>query len=157
METNMEVNLLHRKDKLIITTIDIIDELGIQGLSTREIARREGVSEATLFRHYKSKKQLLISVLEYYSQFDNEIYLATGLKQFTPTQAIRFFVKSYTEYYENYPAISSIMQLMDVFRREPELTDTVINIRNQRLNNVKCLVENAASKGEILYFQLTYL
>jgi len=37
---------------------------GIQGATTRQIARKAGVNEVTLFRHFKSKEQLLGAVLE---------------------------------------------------------------------------------------------
>jgi len=37
---------------------------GIQGATTRQIARQAGVNEVTLFRHFKSKEQLLGAVLE---------------------------------------------------------------------------------------------
>src|SRR6476661_2123058 len=37
---------------------------GIRGATTREIARKAGVNEVTLFRHFKSKEQLLGAVLQ---------------------------------------------------------------------------------------------
>ena len=48
-------NILHRKEQLILTAIEIIDEIGIQRLTTREIAKRQQISEATIFRHFKIK------------------------------------------------------------------------------------------------------
>lgn len=145
----MENNILHRKEKLIITTIEIIDELGIQGLSTREIARRQGVSEATLFRHYKSKNELLSAVLDYFSQFDEDIFLSTRMKSLAPKEAITYLIKLYSEYYENYPAITSIMQVFDVLRCEPVLTEKVKGILNNRYRFIKQLVQDAQKNNEI--------
>ncbi|HVI40277.1 MAG TPA: TetR/AcrR family transcriptional regulator [Anaerovoracaceae bacterium] len=145
----MEKDLLHRKERLIIATIEIIDELGIQGLSTREIAKRQGVSEATLFRHFKSKNELLIAVLEYFSKFDTDIFQSAKLKALTPKEAITYVITSYTEYYENYPAITSIMQVFDVLRNEPELTEKVKIILSNRTNYIKQLIEEAQKAGEI--------
>lgn len=141
--------LLHRKDRLLITTVEIIDELGIQGLSTREIAKRQGVSEATLFRHYKSKNELLIAVLDYFSQFDGDIFNSTKLKNLKPTEAIYYFIGATVEYYENYPAITSIMQLMDVLRYEAELSDKVNEIYENRISIIKQLIMDAQLSGEI--------
>lgn len=142
-------SLLHRKDRLIITTIEIMEELGIQGLSTREIAKRQGVSEATIFRHYKNKNELIIAVLDYFSQFDNEIFQSTKLKGFHPLGAIQFLISLSVEYYENYPAITSIMQMLDVLRYQPELTDKVKQILYNRFHFIKQLVEEAQTAGEI--------
>jgi AcrR family transcriptional regulator len=41
-----------------------LNRRGIQGATTREIARRAGVHEVTLFRHFKSKEQLLRAILK---------------------------------------------------------------------------------------------
>lgn len=130
----MRESILHRKERLIITAIEVIDELGIQGLSTREIARRQDVSEATLFRHYKNKNELLLGVLDHFSKFDNEILQSAKLKNLSAEEAIVYFITSTVEYYENYPAITSIMQIFDVLRYDNELSDKVKqpNIHNKK-------------------------
>lgn len=142
-------NILHRKEGLIISTIDIIDELGIQGLSTREIAKRQNVSEATIFRHYKSKNELLAAVLDFYSKFDDDIYQTTRIKKLSPKDSILFLVKSFAEYYENYPAITSVMQIFEVLRYEPELNPKVKNILDSRATHFQKLVEKAQQSGDI--------
>ena len=148
----MEFDIIHRKDRFIITSIEIIDELGIQGLSTREISRRQGVAEATLFKHYKSKNKLIIAVLEYFSQFDADIFQSTKLKEktLTPVEAITYMITVYAEYYENYPAITSIMHIFDVLKNEPELMEKVKEIFNTRTSFMKQLVEDAQKDGKIV-------
>jgi len=142
-------SILHRKDKLIITTLEIIDEIGIMNLSTREIAAREGVSEATLFRHYKNKNDLLMAVLDYFTQFDNDLYQTTMLKKLTPLDAIRFFINSLAEFYENYPAITVITQLMDTLRYEPDLEDKVKSIVFRRSQLLEKLIDDAKKRNEL--------
>lgn len=140
---------LHRKESLVITAIDIIDEIGIQGLSTREIAKREGVSEATLFRHYSNKKELLRAVLNYFCKFDNDIFESTRMMKLRPCDSIRFFVASSVEYYENYPAVTSVMQMFDTIRYEPDLEEAVKEILNSRTGYIKQMVEEAKEAGEL--------
>jgi len=142
-------NILHRKDRLIITTLDVIDEIGITNLSTREIAAREGVSEATLFRHYKNKNDLLLAVLDYYTQFDNDLYQTTLLKKLSPLDSIIFLINSLAEFYENYPAITVITQLMDTLRYEPELEEKVRSIIIQRSQFLENLIDEAKKCNEI--------
>jgi AcrR family transcriptional regulator len=145
----MEINLLHRKYRLVITAIDVIDELSILGLSTREIAKREGVSEATLFRHFKNKNELLIAVLDYFSQFDDDIFETTVMKQLEPREAITFLVGSYAEYYENYPAIISVLQIFDVIKSEPELAEKVKMILTKRTEFLSQMMTKAQKAGVI--------
>jgi AcrR family transcriptional regulator len=143
-------NVLHRKDRLIITAIEILDELGIQGLSTREIAKREGVSEATLFRHYKNKNELLIAVLGFFSKYDTDIFQTAKLRGLGPKEAIIFLVGSTVEYYENYPAITSIMQILDVLQYEPDLKEKVNSIFKSHNEAIKQLIDEARRCNEII-------
>lgn len=142
-------SILHRKDKLIITTLDVIDEIGIMNLSTREIAVREGVSEATLFRHYKNKNDLLLSVLDYFTQYDDDIFQTTILKNLSPLDSIRFYIHSLAEFYENYPAITVITQLTDTLRYEPELEEKLKSIIYLRSQFLEILIDEAKDINEI--------
>jgi len=144
----MGISLLHRKDQLILTTIDIIDELGIQKLTTREIAKRQEVSEATLFRHFKNKNELLIAVLEYFIQYDEDILQSAKMLKLKPTEALKFLMNSYAEYYENYPAITAITQIFDVLRYEEELSEKVKDIQKKRTAILSQLMKAAQNAGE---------
>lgn len=50
--------------RLIEAASQVFALLGVQGATTREIARVAGVNEVTLFRHFASKEQLLKAVIE---------------------------------------------------------------------------------------------
>ena len=52
------------RQRLFEAATEILNRRGIQGATTREIARRAGVHEVTLFRHFKSKEQLLRAILK---------------------------------------------------------------------------------------------
>src|ERR1700688_1508929 len=52
------------RERLLDAATETLNRVGIQGATTREIAWRAGVSEVTLFRHFKSKEQLLRAVLQ---------------------------------------------------------------------------------------------
>ena len=52
------------KERLLEAAAWTFSREGIQGATTRQIAREAGVNEVTLFRHFKSKEQLLGAVLQ---------------------------------------------------------------------------------------------
>ena len=52
------------RQRLFDAATETLNRCGIQGATTREIARRAGVHEVTLFRHFKSKEQLLRAILK---------------------------------------------------------------------------------------------
>ncbi|MDR3592537.1 MAG: TetR/AcrR family transcriptional regulator [Negativicutes bacterium] len=145
----MAITLLNRKESVILTAIEIIDGRGIQGLSTREIARRQGISEGTLFRHFRTKNDIILAVLDYFSQYDSDIFHSVELKGLPAREAILFFVDSYVTYYENYPAITAMTQIFDVLSRESDFAAKVSGILADRLNFLRRTISAGQKTGEI--------
>tara|TARA_Y100000994_G_scaffold247742_1_gene253774 strand:- start:706 stop:1284 length:579 start_codon:yes stop_codon:yes gene_type:complete len=52
------------KDKILISTLKLIDEKPFPQVSTKEIAELTGISEGAIFRHYKTKEILLQKLCE---------------------------------------------------------------------------------------------
>ncbi|MBW7651161.1 TetR/AcrR family transcriptional regulator [Anoxybacillus sp. ST4] len=49
---------------ILQAAIDMFAEKGYAATSTSEIAKRAGVAEGTIFRHYKTKKDLLLAIVK---------------------------------------------------------------------------------------------
>jgi AcrR family transcriptional regulator len=58
-----EDKLTDKQKKIIIAAIETFSEKGYAASSTSEIAKKAGVAEGTIFRHYKTKKDLLVSIV----------------------------------------------------------------------------------------------
>lgn len=58
------------RDKIIEAAVELINEKGYKGATTREIAKRAEVNEVTLFRHFGSKKGIVEAVIDKYSYMD---------------------------------------------------------------------------------------
>ena len=144
----MAIELLHRKDSVILTAIEIIDELGIQGLSTREIAKRQGISEGTLFRHFKTKNDIILAVIDYFSMYDDDIFHSVKLKGLSPKEAILFVIDSYVTYYENYPAITAMTQIYGVLSYEEDFAVKIKSILSLRKNYLRQIIEDGQKSGE---------
>ncbi len=51
------------RDRILDVTADLMRRGGLSSVTTREIARAAGLTEAALYRHFKSKEDLLTSAL----------------------------------------------------------------------------------------------
>jgi len=145
----MNISLLHRREGIIISTIEAINEVGLQNLSSKIIAKHEGVSEGTIFRHFKNKTEIMIAVLDHFSQFDNAIIETSANMRLSPIETIKYFVFAYAEYYENYPAITALVQAYDSLMCDPELSEKVKTIITKRSDFIHDTIEDAKKNGTI--------
>jgi AcrR family transcriptional regulator len=58
-----EDKMTEKQIKILKAAVEIFSEKGYAASSTSEIAQKAGVAEGTIFRHYKTKKELLLSIV----------------------------------------------------------------------------------------------
>ncbi len=139
--------LLHRRESIIYTTIDVIDEFGIQGVSTREVAKREGISEGAIFKHFPKKSDLILGVLDRYAQYDDDIMVSTKAKSDDVMERIQYIFNVYAEYYQSYPQMITILQSYGGLTYDPILEEKIQSIMISRRNFIyQLLIEGIQDK-----------
>src|SRR4051794_38999386 len=58
-----DTKMTDKQIKIIKAAVETFSEKGYAASSTSEIAQKAGVAEGTIFRHYKTKKDLLLSIV----------------------------------------------------------------------------------------------
>ena len=140
---------LSRKEAILLTAIEILDDTGMQGLTIKEIASRQNITEAAIYRHFKSKQEILIAVLEKFSYFDMNIKNTIMDQKMDVRAGILFYVTSYVEYYQNYPAITSLLFAYDMLRDEKDALSMTEKITDDRISFLSDFIKEAQGKGEI--------
>src|SRR5476649_2639258 len=54
--------MTEKQISVLLTAIDLFSEKGYEATSTSEIAKKANVAEGTIFRYYKTKKDLLFAI-----------------------------------------------------------------------------------------------
>lgn len=139
---------IKRKDSIILTTIEIIDEMGFQNLTTKEICRRQEFVEGSLYKHFKSKDEIILGVLDYYIKFDEEIGQTIEMKKFSSKESILYYITCFAEYYENYPAMTAILNTCEVLRNEVGVAHKVVEIYNFRTKLMVNFIEEGIKTGQ---------
>lgn len=59
---NLENSMTERQLSILISAIELFSQKGYEATSTSEIAKNAKVAEGTIFRYYKTKKELLFAI-----------------------------------------------------------------------------------------------
>ena len=57
------------KDKIFDTALDLFSKMGYDSVSVRTIASEVGIKESSIYNHYSSKKDILMSILNYFEEY----------------------------------------------------------------------------------------
>ena len=56
------------KDRILEAAVELFGEKGFHGTSMRDVARKVGIKESSLYNHYEGKDGLLAAILDYHRQ-----------------------------------------------------------------------------------------
>ena len=145
----MVEDYISKKDRIISTAIEIICESGLSALTTRNIAIKENMSEALLYKYYGDVDEVLQDVIDYYFKFDKGIRATVTAKNVSYVEKIKAYFDSYAVYYDNYYALAVIMlnyeELLHNMSTREKVTEGIL----ERKKYVCDLFENAIKNNEI--------
>lgn len=120
----MKVN---NKEKIFNVSIDLFSQHGYDGVSIRQIATEVGIKESSIYNHYKSKEEILNSILEYYisKMTSEEIPLAQAGRNLD--MGIDIFYKAGLELYKSKLSEPKMMKITRIILVEAYHNEKIRN------------------------------
>ncbi|MCG7344338.1 TetR/AcrR family transcriptional regulator [Sporosarcina sp. ACRSL] len=153
-------SLTEKQRQILIAATEMFAEKGFAATSTNEIAKKAGVAEGTIFRHYKTKKDLLLSIvtpmmLKMLGPIilkDLNKVLNKDFEHFE--DFVRAMIKNRQEFLEKN------LKVVQIFLQEvpfhPELKEQFIeHIGKKVINRLIQIIEHYQSKGQIVKLPAT--
>lgn len=99
-----------RKKQLLRVALDVFIEKGYYGTSTREIARRAGVSSGLLFHYFSNKKSIYLELVKIGVE---EMKIDTEIAMEAPCEYLFQTMKNVLEQLESNPSFGKMFVFMD--------------------------------------------
>jgi AcrR family transcriptional regulator len=138
-----------RQIEIINAATVLINEGGIQQLTTKALADKMGFSEPALYRHFKNKTEILASLLNFYAEglklkMDELIHLNDkGIER------LNEIIKFQFEHFSKHPAIVMVIFAETSFQYEEKLSKAVHNILKNKKESVVRIIELGQNDGSI--------
>ena len=125
-----------------------IDKFGIQELTIKNLASDLSLSEAALYRHFKSKNEILLGLLTYFILEMNErLAVIIENKELQPSELLKKIFVSQLNTFVQKPAIVSVIFSEGIFQFNKELSDKVSTMMALMQNNIHVLVTRGQNEG----------
>ena len=143
-----KLNTKARQKQIVEVSLDIISRGGIQSLTIKEIAKRVGISEQAIYRHFDSKLDILTSIIHYFNKslsdsFEEEERAVSVIQQ------IKDLTGAHMKFMEQNPAVTTVIFAEEIFRNESSLAREVHNALDKRINKITELIKQGQKGGEI--------
>lgn len=143
------LDFTYRQKEIMEAAMDRIDKHGVQNLTIKTLAADIGLSEPALYRHFKSKNEILLSLLKNIL-FDlksrtSEISLDADA---TAGDQLRAIFNSQLKSFMDKPSIVSVIFAESIFHFDITLKNKVSEIMEFMQNLVKSCIQKGQDEGQ---------
>lgn len=125
-----------------------IDQFGIQELTIKNLAADLGLSEAALYRHFKSKNDIMLGLLTYFI-FEMKERIATiiSIEDSKPSEQLKEIFASQLKTFLMKPAIVSVIFSEGIFQFNKELSEKVSSMMELMQTYIDAIIKKGQDEG----------
>ena len=137
-----------RQIEIIEAATKRIDEHGIQDLTIKTLAADLSLSEAALYRHFKSKNEILLGLLTYFiEEMKGRLDVILSNKDRSPSELLKDLFDSQLKTFVQKPSVVSVIFSESIFQFNKELSSTVSSMMELMQNHIEGIVKKGQANG----------
>ena len=141
--------LSDRQLEIIDLSIEIIAKQGIQGLTIKNIAKKIGISEPAIYRHFDSKTQILLTILDNFMEMAAFMGEAMKGNNDSAGDKIEFMFSRIVDIFIDTPSYISVIFSEEIFKNEQVLKNKIVEILSLNEQTIEYIIRTGQEKGEV--------
>jgi len=138
------MELSKRQKDIVEASLEIIGEKGIQTLTIKNISKKVGISEPAIYRHFESKTQILLAILDFFIVNNKKIIQQDTAEDKSVKEIIELLFENFIKTFINHPYLISVIFSEEIFRNDAVFKEKTSQIINDNYR----LISNLIKKGQ---------
>ncbi len=140
---------ISRKQQIAQAAMEIISEQGIHNLVMVKIAKRIGVTDAALYKHFNSKNDMLLFMIEELKQSMIDKLLNNVMHIQAPIERLEQLLIFQLEFIENNKGIPRIIFSESLQKQNLELKNKIVELLTSYREIIIDILKTAKDRGDI--------
>ncbi len=141
--------LSDRQLQIIDAAIELISEKSIQELTIKNLAKKIGFTEGAVYRHFGSKTDILLAILNQFQQDAAQILDKVCTSEKSAPELIEDIFLHHFRYFTKRPAVTAVIFSESIFQNENRLSEGVSKILSMHEEALSCILKKGQDRGEI--------
>jgi AcrR family transcriptional regulator len=138
-----------RKQEIIQATMEIIAEKGIQNFTMTTLAKRIGITDGALYKHFKSKKEILISMVAEVSRSLSTFMGPQVAMYDDPIEKLQNILRLHLEYLEEHKGVPRILFSEAVHITDQDAKKLMYSGISHYLDFIRGILYRAIQEGRV--------
>ena len=142
------MDLTQRQQDIIDASIELIAEKGIQQLTIKNLAKKIGMVEAGIYRHFDSKINILYTILKVFRAGKDKAMAQIKKSNLSPLEQLELlFTKRFAQF-TKHPAITAVIFSEEIFQNEKQLSEEVYAIMQESQLVIRQVIQSGQEGGQ---------
>ncbi len=143
----VEKNITNRQLDIIEAAGKVIMEKGLTSLTTKNLATELKISEGTLYKHFKSKMEIISNMLEFLSKnIDERLSKITAL-ELNPEEKLLEIFNSQFEYFAQNPHFVVAILSEGLWDDNKQINEKIVQLINTKRKFLITILEEGKAKN----------
>ncbi len=147
--TQIRATTESRQRQIVEAARKIIATRGMEAFTVREIAREVGISDGDIYRHFASKKDILMLLIDDVEKTLLEAVERATSEKSEPLESLENVLKAHLSYVEQRRGVSLIVISETVRLADKDLRRRMFDVVNGYLNRIEELLARGVKSGQI--------
>ncbi|MCB2212258.1 TetR/AcrR family transcriptional regulator [bacterium] len=143
------MKLTERQTEIVQQATLLIMDLGIQGLTMKNLAGRVGITEPALYRHFESKQDIILAILTSFQEDMQERLELLLLKKRPAVESCELLLRGQIDLLADNPALAAVVFSEEIFHHDERLRREVLTIMSNYHELISSLIRLGQEQGDI--------
>lgn len=127
----------------------MIDEGGIQNVTMKNIAARLDITEPAIYRHFASKNEILLAMLEQFKFRSKQHIQRARSAEISSLRKLETIFLEHSGQFAERPHMTAVVFSEEAFQDDPRLAELIFSVMNAAHEGVSEIIGAAQQAGDI--------
>lgn len=141
--------LTERQKTIVEAAIKLIDDSGIQNVTMKNIAARLDITEPAIYRHFASKNEILLAMLEQFKFRSKQHIQRARSAEISSLRKLETIFLEHSGQFAERPHMTAVVFSEEAFQDDPRLAELIFSVMNAAHEGVSEIIGAAQQAGDI--------
>lgn len=136
-----------RQNEIIEGSLALMAAHGMEGLTYRNLSERFGISVPAFYRHFPSKNDILLAIMEYMEEISLDLFMSAEAEGTDPLDRLRLVLTGYARLFSDNSGLAEVLFPDRIGESKHELVDSVLHFMGENERRLTALLADGQDVG----------
>lgn len=143
------MEIKERQLEIIEAAGEILTESGIAGLTTKNLAAKMGFGESALYRHFKGKEEIIVTMLQYLAADMDKRLTACTAKLDNPVEKLKAVFSNQFDFFQKHPHFLVAVFSEGLLEESKKINAAIMEIMTTKRKHLLPIIKQGQLEGII--------